>query len=380
MSVAAGLPWALFALLSGALVDRLDRRRIMAYTDLFRFGVVGLLAVAIATDRASIWLLCLVAFALGTGETMFDNAAQAMVPALVDRPRLELANSRLASAEIVSRDFVGPPLGAVLFTAAMVVPFALDSISFAAAALLVLSVRGSFRVPRPGPPTRISHEIKEGLQWLWAHRLIRSMAIMLAVWNLVAAATQAILVLFALEILDLHGIGYGLLFTAWAAGGLLGSLVATRIIGRLGHAHALLSTVAVGALTSAGIGLSSSPWLVGVMLALEGVAIVVWNVITVSARQALVPAELFGRVNSVYRFVGWGVLPIGAALGGVLAKAVGLRAPYLLTAVVLVAMIVSARRVINPATFDAAFEDAPREPDLDTEPDLETGPEPGRAP
>jgi MFS family permease len=270
----------------------------------------------------------------------------------------------------------------------MMVPFALDSISFGVAALLVLSLRGSFRVPRAGPPTRLGHEIREGLQWLWAHRLIRSLAIMLGIWNLVSTATGAILVLFALEVLHLHDVAYGLLFTAWAAGGLVGSFVATRIIGRLGHARALLGTVVVGAATSAGIGLGSSPWLVGALLAVEGVAIVVWNVITVSARQALVPPALFGRVNSVYRFVGWGVMPVGAALGGVLAKTIGLRAPYLLAAAVLVVMAVLARRVIAPRSFDAVLAAARGEPGEPGDrpgpdwevPDLPTGPGPGQAP
>ena len=359
VSVATGLPWALFALLSGALVDRLDRRRIMVNTDLVRFVVMGALAVGVGTHHASIPLLCVVAFALGTCETMFDNASQAILPSVVDRGELERANSRLASADLVTRDFVGPPFGALLFAAAMLLPFALDSASFGLAAVLVFTVRGSFRVRRSGPPTRITHEIRVGLRWLWRHPLIRTLAIMLGVWNLVSAATQAVFVLFALEDLGLHNVGYGLLFTAWAVGGLLGSFVATRVIKRLGHAAALMVAVAAGAVSYAGIAATSSPWVVGAFFAVEGVAVVVWNVITVSARQALVPPELFGRVNSVYRFIGWGVIPVGAAVGGVMAKVVGLRAPFVLGAVVLVVMIVLARGQINHDSFDSAFDAAP---------------------
>ncbi|HEX7442595.1 MAG TPA: MFS transporter, partial [Acidimicrobiales bacterium] len=135
VAVAQGLPWALFALLSGALVDRLDRRLIMGYTDLFRFVVTGGLVVLVATHHTSIAALCVVAFCLGSAETMFDNASQAILPAVVARPHLELANSRLASVEIVTRDFVGPPFGALLFTLAALVPFAVDSASFAVAAV-----------------------------------------------------------------------------------------------------------------------------------------------------------------------------------------------------------------------------------------------------
>ena len=129
---------------------------------------------------------------------------------------------------------------------------------------------------------------------------------MLGVWNLVSAATMAVFVLFALEELGTTRTGYGLLFTAWAVGGLLGSLVATRVIDRLGHARSLLTAVAVGALSYTGMIFVSNPFLAGGLFLMEGVVVVIWNVITVSARQALVPAELFGRVNSVYRFVGLG--------------------------------------------------------------------------
>ncbi len=356
VSVAQGLPWALFALLSGALVDRLDRRLIMGYTDLFRCVVTGILVVIVATDHTSVAALCVVAFCLGSAETMFDNASQAILPAVVERPSLELANSRLQSVEIVTRDFVGPPFGALLFGLAALTPFALDSASFGVAAVLVLTLSGSFRVERSGPPTRIRTDIAEGLRWLWHHRLIRTLAIMLAVWNLVSAATMAVFVLFALEELGTTRTGYGLLFTAWAVGGLLGSFVATRVIARLGHARSLLTAVVVGALSYTGMIFVSNPLLAGGLFMMEGVVVVIWNVITVSARQAMVPPELFGRVNSVYRFVGWGVIPIGALLGGVVAQAFGLRAPFVIAAATLVVLVLWSRRIVTRAAFDTAFD------------------------
>jgi len=359
VAVAQGLPWALFALLSGALVDRLDRRLIMGYTDLFRCVVTGGLVLVVATDRSSIVVLCIVAFCLGSAETMFDNASQAILPAVVRRQSLELANSRLQSVEILARDFVGPPLGALLFGLAALAPFALDSASFGVAAVLVLTLSGSFRVERTGPPTRIRADIAEGLRWLWRHRLIRTLAIMLSVWNLVSAATMAVFVLFALDELDMTRTGYGLLFTAWAVGGLLGSVIATRVISWLGHARALLTAVLIGAVSYTGMIFVRNPIMAGAFFTLEGVVVVVWNVITVSARQALVPAELFGRVNSVYRFVGWGVIPIGALIGGVVAQEFGLRAPFVLAAVTLAVMVLWARRIITRATFDRAFDEAP---------------------
>ena len=364
VSVAQGLPWALFALVSGALVDRLDRRLIMGCTDLFRCAVTAGLVVVVGTHHSSVAALCVVAFCLGTAETLFDNASQAILPAVVQRSALEVANSRLQSVEIVTRDFVGPPLGAVLFGLAAVAPFAVDSVSFGLGAVLVLTLSGSFRVERTGPPTRIRTDIAEGLRWLWRHRLIRTMAIMLGVWNLMSAATMAVFVLFALDELGMSRTGYGLLFTAWAVGGLLGSLVATRVIDRVGHARALLGSVLLGAASYTGMVLVRQPVVVGGLFLLEGLAVVIWNVITVSARQALVPPELFGRVNSVYRFIGWGVLPVGALVGGLVARTFGLRAPFAIAACALLVMVAWASRIISRATFDAAFE-AGRPVDVD---------------
>ena len=238
VTVAEGLPWVLFALIAGALVDRLDRRKVMGIADLCRFVTVGLLAVAVATDHASIPLLCLAGFALGTAQTMFDNASQAILPAVVDQPQLERANSRLATIQILSESFVGPPLGAALFVGLAAVPFFVDSASFLIAALIVLTLAGSYRAPRVGPPRHLHTEIAEGLRWLWHHRLIRTLALMLTVWNMVAAAIAAVFVLFALRTLHLSKVEYGVLLTSAAIGGLIGSFVATRVVARLGPGRA----------------------------------------------------------------------------------------------------------------------------------------------
>ena len=355
VTVAEGLPWALFALIAGALVDRLDRRRVMGIADLCRFVTVGLLAIAVATDHASIPLLCVAGFALGTAQTMFDNASQAILPNVVVQPLLERANSRLATVEILSESFVGPPLGAALFVGLAALPFVVDSASFLIAALLVLTLPGSYRAPRTGPPRRLHHEIAEGLRWLWHHRLIRTLAFMLTVWNLVASAIVAVFVLFALHTLHLGKVQYGLLLTAAAVGGLIGSLLATRVIARLGPSWSLRVAVLGGATSYLGIALAHNVAVVALLTGLEGLVGVTWNVVTVSARQTIIPTELFGRVNSVYRFLSWGSIPIGAALGGALATAFGLRAPFFLASVALLVMIALGSRVVNQRSFDAAF-------------------------
>ena len=358
VTVAEGLPWALFALIAGALVDRLDRRKVMGIADLCRFATIGLLALAVATDHASIPVICVAAFALGTAQTMFDNASQAILPNLVAQPLLERANSRLATVEILSETFVGPPLGAALFVGLAALPFMVDSASFLIAALLVLTMTGSYRAPRTGPPRRLHHEIAEGLRWLWHHRLIRTLAFMLTVWNLVASAIAAVFVLFALHTLHLGKVQYGVLLTAVAVGGLIGSLLATRVIGWLGPGRTLKVVVLMGATSYLGMALARQVVVVGLLLAVEAMAGVTWNVVTVSARQTIIPTQLFGRVNSVYRFLSWGSMPVGAALGGVLATAFGLRAPFIVACGALLVMITLGSRVVNQRSFDAAFAEA----------------------
>jgi len=358
VTVAEGLPWALFALIAGALVDRLDRRRVMGIADLCRFVVVGLLALAVATGHASIPLICVAAFCLGTAQTMFDNASQAILPNVVDQPLLERANSRLATVEILSESFVGPPLGAALFVGLAALPFMVDSASFLIAALLVLTLPGSYRAPRTGPPRRLHHEIAEGLRWLWHHRLIRTLALMLTVWNLVASAIAAVFVLFALHTLHLGKFEYGLLLTAAAVGGLAGSLVATRVIDRLGPGWTLRVVVLAAAVAYLGMSLSHQVVVVALLFGVEGMMGVIWNVVTVSARQTIIPTRLFGRVNSVYRFLSWGSIPIGAAIGGLLATVFGLRAPFVLASASLVVMLALGSRVVNQRGFDLAFADA----------------------
>ncbi len=173
-------------------------------------------------------------------------------------------------------------------------------------------------------------------------------------WNLLTTAVLSVFVLFALETLGLSKVGYGLLFTAAALGSLLGTLTATRVIARLGHAAALVGAVFTSAIAYLVIALTSSPVLVGVMFAVSGLTSVVWNVITVLLRQSIIPDAPLGRVNSVYRFLGWGTMPIGAAVGGALAKGFGLRAPFFANAGVLAIMGVAALPVVNRRTIEAA--------------------------
>jgi MFS family permease len=351
VSLAGGLPWALFALISGALVDRWDRRRVMALADAARFVVTGVLVALVAVGHSSIAAILVVAFLLGTAETLFDNASQAILPSIVDDAYLERANGRLFAAEIVTIQFVGPPLGALLFGWAMAVPFGFDSGSFALSAILLIGITATHRprpVERPAGHAELSvaHqlrvEIGEGLRWLWAHRPLRTLAITLGLFNFTSTAMQSILVLFALHTLHIGKVGYGLLFTAVAVGGLLGTLVAEPVGRRIETRRLLAGIIVLCAVSEIVMGAVPNRWLAGAMYALQGLGGMVWNIVTVSLRQRIIPSQLLGRVNSVYRAIGWGTMPLGALAGGFIARGFGLKAPFIFAgAMMLLVVLVS---------------------------------------
>src|SRR5215207_1196773 len=363
------LPWLLFGLLSGALLDRWDRRRVMWTVDAARFAIVGGLAVAVLMDQASIALLAAVGFLLGTGQTLVDTGAHSILPALVSRDaqRLERANGRLVGTQVVTQELAGPPVGGFLFSLTTWVPFAVDAVSFAAGSALVGSIRGHFG---PAPEelgsdarrTTLRSEIAEGLRWLAAHRVLRATAAMVAVVNLLAAGGSAVMVLFAQELLGLDALGFGLLLSGSAVGGVLGSLVAARSVAVVGTAQIIVGTMVLSGPALLVFGLSSEPWLAGVTFGLVGFLTVVFNVIMGALRQALTPDRLLGRVVSAFRLFSYGTVPFGSLLGGTLARSFGLRAPFLVAGIVIPVMALLCLPAINTRTIAQARAAAGLEP------------------
>ena len=304
------LPWLLFTLHSGALVDRLDRRRAMWVADAFRTVLVGALGLAVLLEEASVPLLCAIFFLAGAAETLFDTASQAILPQVVARTRLARANGRLQGARIVANNLAGPSLGASLFAFAAAVPFLLSAGGFAAAAALVFALRGSFRAgglagsvgepPPAAPRASLLSEVAEGARWLFERQFLRTLAAVACAINVAFGAGFSVLVLFAQELLSLGALGYGLLLSGGALGGLAGSVLSARTLAWLGEGRTLLSAVLVTALAYAAMALTRDPILFGAAWALRGFALVLWNVTALSLRQAAVPEHLLGRVSSTY--------------------------------------------------------------------------------
>lgn len=364
VGAASFLPWLLVGLVSGALVDRMDRRVVMWTVDLARAAVLAGMAVAILAGWASIPLLAGGAFLLGVGQTLFDSAAQASIPALVGRDpdRLSSANGRLAGAQTVSQHFAGPPIGGALFTLIPWLPYAVDAVSFLGSSVLLTRIRGRFDVERTGPRRSIRSDIAEGLRWLASHRLLRGLALLTGLLNLVFMASEVVLVLIAQDRLGLGSLGYGLLLTSTAVGSLLASVLVGRLVRHWGEGPAYLLAFGLQAAVLATLGLTTSVWAAAGALAVLGATVTVGNVIVQSLRQAVTPPALLGRVVSVYRLIGFGAIPVGALLGGVLGR-VDLRLPYLAgAAVVALAWLLAAGLLRGGAIARARAEAAYAEP------------------
>ena len=357
IALAARVPWLVMSLVAGALADRLDRRRTMVRVDLVRAALLAGLTVAVAADAASIPLLYVVALALGFAETLFDTASQSLMPALVEPDDLSKANGRLYAAELVTNQFIGPPLGGLLAATALAVAFGITAVGYLLASIALLTLVGSFRPARSGPPTRIRADIAEGVRFVWHHPVLRTLGTMLGLWNMSFTATASVFVLYAVEPgpMGLSQAGFGLLMTSGAVGGIAGSWIAPAVERALGRRRALAASVSIGALSAAIPALTAAPLAVAASFVIAGVASVVWNVITVSLRQRITPDHLLGRMNSVYRLLGWGTMPVGALLGGVLAEAFGLRFVFACSAAVTTALLLGFTRLTEERLASASM-------------------------
>jgi len=361
VAAAGTVPWLVFGLPVGALVDRWDRRRTIWVVDLLRTLTVAVLAGAAAAGALSVALLAGVAFVLGTGEIFAESAALALVPQLVASFQLERANGRLQAGEVTAGQFAGQGLGGVLFAVALALPFALDAATFLLSAALVFTLRTPTRRPLPAASLRrLPAETAEGLRWLAGHRLLAILCVLLAVLAAVSGAFWAVAALYAASILGLGPTGFGVLLAVGAAGSLAGSLLAEPLSARLGTAGAIRLAVALVTLATAGLAVTGSPLVAGALLVVNGIAVLVWNVVTVSLRQAIIPDRLLGRVGSAYLFIGLGAQPAGALGAGLLAHAAGLRAVFAVSAALLALTALATAPRLRAADFTAARDQAQR--------------------
>jgi MFS family permease len=349
VTAATYLPWLLLSLPAGAVVDRYDRATLMWRAQAVQAAVVALIVILIVAREADIAVLAAGGLLLGSAEVIFSNAAQSVLPALVPAELLAKANGSQQVSLTVGESFLGPPAGSLLFAAAAALPFGLDAASFAGSAALLARLPRTKPAPRDGRNARA--QIAEGLRWLARHRLLRVVAVLLGIYNFANQMGQAILVLLATQTLHVTARGYGLLLAASAVGSVIGGIVNPVLTRRLGLLPSLVLPAVIDAAAFAGIGLAPSPIVVAGLLAVQGFSVTMWNVVTVSLRQRIVPGPILGRVNSVYRMLGWGLMPLGALAGGFVAHAAGLRAPYVVAGLLCALATLVALPLLRMATL-----------------------------
>jgi MFS family permease len=385
IAVAQRLPWLVFTLPAGVITDRVDRRRVIVLMDTGRGVITTLLAIAVAmrshalpapdavervahTDTALYGLIVLATLLLGFAEVLRDNSAQTLMPALVASDDLEKANGRLWSVESITNTFAGPPLGSLLIAAAFALPIFFDAASFFGAAALVFLIPGTFRAAAPTDGGETAGragwraEMREGLRWLWHHPLLRPMAIILGLMNMASMVSGSLLVLYVQEVLHAGAAVFAIIGMGGAIGAVIGGAFASYLSRRLGSGTCLAITLGGSAVIAPVIGLAGWWPIVFVLSAVETLLGMLWNVITVSLRQSIIPSHLLGRVNSVYRFFAWGMMPVGALLGGLVVAVVSpiagrepaLRSVWLVSGAIYLVLFVAGRRSLTTEKIEAA--------------------------
>ncbi|MFE7844367.1 MFS transporter [Microbacterium sp. NPDC057407] len=332
--VAAGammqfLPWLLFGLLAGSVADHHDRRRLVMLANALRAVVVAVLVVFLLTGAANVWIVLATAFLYGTAEVFADSAGSTLLPMLVKPTDLGIGNARMQAGYLVGNQLAGPPLGAFLFAVGSFVPFLVQVVCVALAVLLISRIAQTPVPPRTEKPEgEPRHPIREGLRWLRGNPPVRTLVLIILVFNVTWAAPWGVLVLYATEYLGMGPVGYGALTTASALGGIIAIFGFGWLEKRVSFATLMRVCLSCEVLMHLGFALTTSPVVAFALMFGFGLYAFVWATISTTVRQRLVPLELQGRIASVNMVGVFGGLVIGQLLGGLIAQVWGLTAPW----------------------------------------------------
>jgi MFS family permease len=322
------LPWVVLGIPAGAIIDRVDRRRLTMFVDAARAIVLGVLAVTVATGAVSLPILFATFFLLGTAETFADNASGALVATRVPKEHLGVANSRFIGIGTVANELAGPAIGALLFGVASGLPFGVYGVLLLLSAVLVSRIATSRSVAPPPEERHLRREVADGIRWLWNHPPIRALALTIFAFNVTFGAAMAVYVLLAKERLGLDDLGFGLLISVGAVGGLAGSAIYPSLERRFALANLMRAGLLLETVTHLVLATTTSALVAGATMTLFGMHAVIWGTTSTTVRQRAVPESLMGRVTSVYMLGSLGGIAAGTLLGGVLAQQFGITAPF----------------------------------------------------
>lgn len=347
----AFVPWLVFGLPAGMIVDRCDRRVVMASANALRGGVALALALLTVSGGLTIWWLFLGVLVFGVGETLFDNATNAAIPGVVGRRRLDRANGWMQAAQITIDSFIATPIAGILFAVSLALPLWLGALGYivpvALALLLPLSAARAVRTgEKAGHDGSRRVSTRDALAFLWRHRYLRAMVVFTSVIGSALSFSQAVIILFFLDTMAVPAAAIGFVTAGIGVGALGGSLLAPRLVERFGRGPVMFGAVLASGVTLLGTGASPNVWTAVASFALSACSIAIWNVPWGSLRQQIVPPEMFGRVLGVIRTLTWGLFPIATVVGGWMGRA-DLRMPFWIGgAVVVLTALVSARLVV----------------------------------
>lgn len=342
-SALRALPYVVFSLPAGALVDRWDRKRVMLICDALRAVALGSIPVALALNQLSPLQIYLVSLIEGSLYVFFNVAEAASLPRIVTTEQIPAATAQNQATEALS-SLVGPPVGGFLFSVAQSLPFLADAVSYAASVISLFFMRATFQQTHTAPRRKLYVEIAEGMGWLWRHPLIRYMAFLTGVSNFVSNATFLIAIVIAQQVQHASPFVIGLIFAVGSVGGIIGSVLAVPFQRRFRFGQIIITCAWIWAFTTPLLAIAPNPLALGLIFAATFITSPIYNVVQFGYRLTLIPDELQGRVNSAFRLIAFGGQPLGYALAGVLLQAYGpitsillFSIPYLLMAILTVA-------------------------------------------
>lgn len=329
------LPWLFFAIPIGALVDRVDRRKALVIGNSLRAVIALFIAFAVSQDFINIWLLLISVFFFGICEVLVDTTSQAVLPQILDKSNYERGNSRLQISEVIVSQFAGAPLSGLLYAVSIALPFFFSTTGFILAGLLILlfPFERAINVRKEGDAGQaklgLKGDIKFALNYLYQDKQIFSIVVITTLLGFFYSLSNAIAPLFILKELNVSSALFGVVLAIQGIGALAGSIAAPMVSKYLGRGKALAINVFFASLLVIFIGLSPNAYFFVAVSVLVGFTISVWNILLMSLYQSLIPPELYGRIHGARRTIVWGLMPIGALLGGVIARG-GLRLPFLI--------------------------------------------------
>jgi predicted MFS family arabinose efflux permease len=327
-AMASRVPNLFIGLFAGALADRVDRKRLVIVANLLRAVVLGGLILTIVTGWVSIWAVLVALLLVGTAEQFADSGTRAVLPMIVPKADLGIGSARQMAGYLVANELLGPPIGAFLFAVGMAAPFGAQAAAVLLAAWLFTRVELPTRGSQAKPDQHIGRDVAEGLRWIWGNKPVRTLSLIIFIFNLTWGAPWGILVLWAQDQLGVGAVGYGLLSTAIGLGGILAVLSYDWLEKRVSLATLMKACLTLEVLLHLALANTRHEWLALVLMFVFGSYAFVWGSVSNAVRMRATPMAYQGRVSSVYFFGLTSGLLVGQFLGGLIATRWGVAAPF----------------------------------------------------